>query len=119
MILGSIFVAENGQRSVVSGMPVDKFDGSRLCSFNSRAMRAEEQRSHIAFEILYRDTSSVFPKSTNCNLEFWHEATRLGLPPGNKKSFDHLEVQVTRENPELFKVKQMIKFISQIHNVFV
>jgi len=26
------------------------------------------------------------------------------MPPGNKRSLDLLEVQLTRENPELFKI---------------
>ena len=110
LILGIIFVAENGQRSVVSGMPVDTFDGSRLCDFNFRAVGAEEVRSHIAFEVVYRDTNSVLANSTNCNMEFWRDAIGLGMPPGNKRSLDQLEVQLTRENGKLFKVeKQTIK----------
>ena len=102
LILGIIFVAENGQRSVVYGMPVDPFDGSRLCGF--KFMGAEEERSHIAFEVVYRNISSVLAKSTNCNMEFWRDATGLGVPPGNKRSLDKLGVQLTRDNPELFKV---------------
>ena len=110
LILGIIFVAENGQRAVVSGMPVDKLDGSTLCDFNFRAIGAEEGRSHIAFEVVNRDTSSVLANSTNCNIEFWRDATALDMPPGNKRSLDQLDVQLTRENDKLFKVrKQMIK----------
>ena len=107
LIFAVIFVAENGQRSVVCGMPVDQFDGSRLCSFNFREMGAEKQRSPIAFEVVYRHTSSVLANSSKCFMEFWRDvtSTRLGMPPGNKRSMDLLEVQLTRENPELFKVK--------------
>jgi len=115
VILGIIFVAENGQRSVVSGMPVDKFDGSRLCAFNFRTIGAEAERSHIAFEVVFRDASSVLANSTNCNMEFWRYATRLSVPPGNKRSLDQLEVRLSRENAKLFKVyEQVIKFINQI-----
>lgn len=119
LILGIIFVAENGQRSVVSGMPVDKFGGSGLCGFNFRAIGAEAERSHIAFEVVYRDTSFVLANSTNCNMEFWHDATGLSVPPGNKRSLDKLEVQLTRENAKLFKVyREIIKFINEINNCF-
>ena len=105
LILGIIFVTENGQRSVVSGMPVDKFDGSRLCDFNVRAIGAEEERYRIAFEVVYRDTSSVLANSTSCNMKFWRDVTGLGMPAGNKRSLDQLEVQLTRENAKLFKVE--------------
>lgn len=110
VILGIVFVAENAQRCVVSGMPVKKIDGSKLCSLNFRPMPAKGERFRIAFEILYRKTTSVIANSSNCNLEFWNDATRRNMPSGNKRSFDHLEVRLTRENPELFKVK-----INQIH----
>ena len=119
LVLGIIFAAENGQRLVVCGMPVDGFDGSSLCSVNFRTIGAESERSHIAFEVVYRDTSSVLAKSTNCNMEFWRNVTGLGTPTGNKRSLDQLEVQLTRENAELFKVQnQMINFINQIHDCF-
>ena len=110
LILVIIFVAEHGQRSVVSGMPVEKLiDGSTLCDSFS-AIGAEEGRSHIAFVVVYWDTSSFPANSTKCNIEFWRDATALGMPPGNKRSLDQLDVQLTRENDKLSKVrKQMIK----------
>lgn len=105
VILGIIFVAENGRRSIVFGMPVDSLDGSKLCGLNFKSIAAREERSRIAFDVLYWDTTSVPANSITCNLEFWNEAVSLDMPPGNKRSFNHLEVRLTKENSKLFKVK--------------
>ena len=120
LILGIIVVGENGQRSFVSGVPVDKFDGSRLCGFDFGSIGAEAERYRIAFEVVYGDISSVLANSIiNCNMEYWRDAARLSVPPGNKRSLDQREVQLTRENDKLFKVyEQMIKCIIQIHCYF-
>ncbi|XP_078381948.1 uncharacterized protein LOC144664651 isoform X2 [Oculina patagonica] len=104
VILGIIFVAENGRRSIVFGMPVDGLDGSKLCRSNIKSNAAGKERSQIAFEVLYWDTTSVPANSVKCNLEFWNEAVSLNMPQGNKRSFSHLGVRLTKENPKLFKI---------------
>lgn len=76
-----------------------------LCRLNFRSKPSKEERPRIAFELLYRDTTSVPVNSSKCSLEFWNEATSLDMPQENKRSFNHFEVRLTRENSELFKVK--------------
>lgn len=92
--------------SVVSGMPVERFDGSNLCRLNFGRMASREGPSRIALELLYRDTSSIVANSNRCNLEFWNGRARWTKPPGDKKrSFDQMEVRMVKENSELFKVR--------------
>lgn len=76
-----------------------------LCRLNFRSMPSKEERPRIAFELLYRDITSVPDNSSKCSMEFWNEATSLDMRQGNKRSFDRFEVRLTRENSELLKVK--------------
>lgn len=105
VILGVIFGAQLGRRAVVSGMPLEMLDGSNVCGLNFRTIAAKESYSRIAFEVLYRDATSVPVNSTKCNLELSDEATRQGIPTGTKRALNLFQVRLARENSELFKVK--------------
>lgn len=107
MILGIVFLVENGQLRDVYGMPLDlSTGGSKLCSFDFGTLSGEQQNSRVAYEVLFRDKTSFIVNSSYCILEIWNDATRISELAGNKRSAQTLKVRLKIENPELLKVKK-------------
>ena len=120
MILGIVFLVENGQIEDVFGMPLDlssRPDGSKLCFDLGIAPGPWKQnRSYIAYEVLFRDKTSFIANTSDCNLEIWNDPNRTDPPGGNKRSFHGIEARLKIEDKGLYKV---VLNENQILNIFL
>ena len=105
MTVGIVFLVETGQIYDVYGMPLHlSTGGSSVCDYDLGALPGVNQRSRIAYEVLFRDSAYFITNSSYCNLEIWKYGTKIKNPSENKRSSLKLGVRLEIENPELFKV---------------
>ena len=103
MILWIFYFLKSGQVGDVCGMPLHLFSGgSSVCVSDFEEFSRVKQRSHIAYEVLFRKKNFFIANSSDCDLEVWkYGATKVNKQERNKRSFP---VRLETEKPELYKV---------------